>query len=125
MNVHFKIILVSVLLRVVAAVVVWDLGGQDEEDRPPGAAPRAPRTFFVDAEGRHFSVWKCLLQGHAPGTSFEANHATIGGTSGADLETALRDLSAVQGARWVVLLASGGHFAGAVFQVRLEAARAS
>ena len=58
----------------------------------------------MDTSGQHFSVWKCALGAAASAAGEQPT-----------LEEGLQRLC-TKGAKWVVLLASGGHFAGAVIQ---------
>jgi hypothetical protein len=74
---------------------------QDEEDSS-ATHDRGPKVGFMDAEEQYFAVWKCLLLPHATG-------GDDAGAKAVSLEQTAR------AGRWVVVLASGGHFAAAVF----------
>ncbi|KAK3277217.1 hypothetical protein CYMTET_14762 [Cymbomonas tetramitiformis] len=85
---------------------VSSISGSDEDDdveQPTGSGKQSvrgneqlkgPRVGFSDADGVHFSLWKCV--------------------SGPDPSSGLQSLTQAKGI-WVILLANGGHFAGAVF----------
>lgn len=76
-------------------------GERSRDQRPQ--PPRSPHVLFRSADGEYLSVYRCVLQGkQAP--MEEEDH----------LLTSLLSLSPLT--VWVVLMAGGGHFAGAVFQ---------
>lgn len=77
---------------------------QDEEEST-AMHDRGPKAGFMDADEQYFCVWKCLLPPHAAG----------GETHGDSAAKAVSLEQAVRAGRWVVVLASGGHFAAAVF----------
>lgn len=66
------------------------------------AHDRGPKVGYVDEAEQYFVVWKCLL----PQPAVDAG---LGATQHSSLERAAK------AGRWVVVLASGGHFAAAVF----------
>mmetsp|Transcript_40627 Transcript_40627/g.115020 ORF Transcript_40627/g.115020 Transcript_40627/m.115020 type:complete len:658 (-) Transcript_40627:264-2237(-) len=76
-----------------------------------------PKVVFSCNDGTLFAVWRCLLE--------EPGRADRGAAdSGSHVQAMLRVREAVGMKRWMVALASGGHFAGAIFQWREGKARA-
>lgn len=76
----------------------------DPHPRTPSRSPRAPLPA-----GARLAVWRCLL--------YPDHHARARPSE----ESLLSELRRVRSsaASWVLLLARGGHFAGAVFRMRL------
>ena len=70
------------------------------------------QTVFVGEDGVPFGVWRCLLRPDA------TKAADADATANVAPEEALRALRSDPSRPWVVLLARGGHFAGAVFDPR-------
>ena len=74
-----------------------------------------PRTVFRRGEGAdvsYWSVWSCVLfQDHIKGTP---------AVSADQLQPALEHVSSSH-KRWAVIMNRGGHFAAAVFDMRLKA----
>ena len=70
------------------------------------------QTVFVGDDGVPFGVWRCLLRPDA------TKAADADATANVAPEEALRALRSDPSRPWVVLLARGGHFAGAVFDPR-------
>lgn len=82
----------------------------DAENAEGAALPRkGPKAVFNASDGRRLSVWRCLLE---PAHRQQEDQGVLPGVT--ERLRALRD-GGVAG-RWAVVLASGGHFAAAVFQ---------
>eukprot|EP00873_Tetraselmis_striata_P024606 jgi/Tetstr1/444870/TSEL_032712.t1 len=87
--------------------------GEEEAAEGEGAAAaapgRGPKAVFSASDGRKLAVWRCLLE---PGHQAHEERSGLGGVAGA--VGGLR--AGGPAGRWVVVLASGGHFAAALFQ---------
>ncbi|KAI8473580.1 MAG: hypothetical protein J3K34DRAFT_499380 [Monoraphidium minutum] len=73
------------------------------------AGGQAPQLAFQPQEGSPLAVWRCLLY---------PDHHSKARPTDSELLSGLRRLRRGGPATWAVLLARGGHFAGAVFRLR-------
>ncbi|XP_034982843.1 tRNA endonuclease ANKZF1 isoform X1 [Zootoca vivipara] len=71
--------------------------------RSPSPCPRSPRVLFRNAEGQLISVYRCVLN-------------TMKGSVEEPEELVASLQRQSSGTSWVILMAGGGHFAGAVFK---------
>ncbi|XP_061465359.1 tRNA endonuclease ANKZF1 isoform X2 [Rhineura floridana] len=77
--------------------------GKGSSHQSPSPCPRSQRVLFRNSQGQLISVYRCVL-------------STMKSSMGepAELVTSLQRQS--PGTSWVILMAGGGHFAGAVFK---------
>lgn len=105
-------------------------GSEDEADKeiqaPKGSAENVKQKLFVRLQtGERVSVWKCLIVDESENVLFESDKAGLIGSEG--IVPCLREDEVIDRLKGliheprdkthlrIVLLASGGHFAGCVF----------